>query len=84
MKMENSFIFLGIIIGLIILLIGYLSNNPDTKSIDISFYQFKVMVKKNGRRQNSAARKIVRRRQALKQKAKAVKEAKPVKEEPAK
>ncbi len=84
MKMENSFIFLGIIIGLIILLIGYLSNNPDTKSIDISFYQFKVMVKKNGRRQNSVARKIVRRRQALKQKAKAVKEAKPVKEEPAK
>ncbi len=84
MKMENSFIFLGIIIGLIILLIGYLSNNPDTKSIDISFYQFKVMVKKNGRRQNSVARKIVRRRQALKQKAKAVKEAKPVKEAPAK
>ncbi|WP_299291313.1 hypothetical protein [uncultured Mucilaginibacter sp.] len=82
--MENSFIFLGIIIGLIILLIGYLSNNPDTKSIDISFYQFKVMVKKNGRRQNSVARKIVRRRQALKQKAKAVKEAKPVKEAPAK
>ena len=81
--MENSFIFLGIIIGLIILLIGYLSNNPDTKSIDISFYQFKVMVKKNGRRQNSVARKIVRRRQALKQKAKAAGEE-PAKEVPAK
>ena len=71
MKMENSFIFLGIVIGLIILLIGYLSNNPDTKSIDISFYQFKVMVKKSGRGRTSIARKIVRRRQALKQKAKA-------------
>ncbi len=68
--MEHSFIFLGIIIGLIILLIAYLSNNPDTKSIDITFYQFKVMVKKNARRENSAVRKIVRRRLALKQKAK--------------
>lgn len=81
--MEHSFIFLGIIIALIILLIGYLSNNPDTKSIDISFYQFKVMVKKSGHRQNSVARKIVRRRQALKQKAKAAGEG-PAKEEPAK
>lgn len=79
--MEHSFIFLGIIIGLIILLIGYLSNNPDTKSIDISFYQFKVMVKKNARGENSIARKIVRRRSALKQK---VKEIKKIKEEPAK
>lgn len=68
--MEHSFIFLGIIIGLIILLIAYLSNNPDTSSIDITFYQFKVMVKKNARRQNSVVRKIVRRRIALKQKAK--------------
>ncbi len=69
--MEHSFIFLGVIIGLIILLIVYLVHNPDTRSIDISFYQFKVMVKKNARRENSVARKIVRRRQALKQKAKA-------------
>lgn len=69
--MEHSFIFLGIIIGLIILLIVYLVHNPDTQSIDISFYQFKVMVKKNAQRENSVARKIVRRRQALKQKAKA-------------
>lgn len=68
--MEQSFIFLGIIIALIILLIGYLSNNPDTSSIDISFYQFKVLVKKSAvSRKNSVARKIVRRRQALKQKA---------------
>lgn len=74
--MEHSFYFLGIIIGLIILLIGYLSNNPDTKSIDISFYQFKVMVKKNAGRKNSVARKIVRRRQALKQKAKGEEPAK--------
>lgn len=79
--MEHSFIFLGIIIGLIILLIAYLSNNPDTKSIDISFYQLKVMVKKNGRGENSVGRKIVHRRTALKQK---VKQAKTVKEEPAK
>ncbi len=71
--MEHSFIFLGIIIGLIILLIAYLSNNPDTRSIDITFYQFKVLVKKSGR-QNSVVRKIVRRRRALKQKAKEVKE----------
>lgn len=81
--MEHSFIFFGIIIALIILLIGYLSNNPDTKSINISFYQFKVMVKKNGNRGNSVARKIVRRRQALKQKTKAVGEL-PAKESPAK
>ncbi len=73
--MEHSFIFLGIIIALIILLIAYLSNNPDTSSIDISFYQFKVLVKKTAGRKNSAARKIVRRRLALKQKAKQVKEA---------
>lgn len=73
--MEHSFIFLGIIIALIILLIAYLSNNPDTSSIDISFYQFKVLVKKTADRKNSAARKIVRRRLALKQKAKQVKEA---------
>ncbi len=73
--MEHSFIFLGIIIGLIILLIAYLSNNPDTKSIDITFYQFKVMVKKNARRENSAARKIVHRRRALKQKAKQANES---------
>ncbi|RYY06341.1 MAG: hypothetical protein EOP43_06655 [Sphingobacteriaceae bacterium] len=74
--MEQSFIFLGIIIALIILLIGYLSNNPDTSSIDISFYQFKVLVKKSAvSRKNSVARKIVRRRQALKQKAKEIKEA---------
>lgn len=74
--MEQSFIFLGIIIALIILLIGYLSNNPDTSSIDISFYQFKVLVKKSAAgRKNSMARKIVRRRLALKQKAKEVKEA---------
>ncbi len=71
--MEHSFIFLGIIIGLIILLIAYLSNNPDTSSIDISFYQFKVMVKKNARRENSVSRKIVRRRRVLKQKVKQVK-----------
>lgn len=68
--MEHSMIIVGIIIGLIILLVGYLANNPDTKSIDITFYQFKVMVKKNAR-QNSTARKIVRRRNQLKQKAKA-------------
>lgn len=68
--MEHSMIIVGIIIGLIILLIGYLANNPDTKSIDISFYQFKVMVKKNVRRQQSISRKIVRRRNQLKQKAK--------------
>jgi len=68
--MEHSMIIVGIIIGLIILLIGYLANNPDTQSIDISFYQFKVMVKKNVRRQNSAVRKIVRRRNKLKQKVK--------------
>lgn len=74
--MENSLIFLGIIIALIILLIAYLSNNPDTSSIDISFYQFKVLVKKSAvSRKNSAARKIVRRRQELKQKAKKIKEA---------
>jgi hypothetical protein len=73
--MEHSFIFLGIIIGLIILLIAYLSNNPDTKSIDITFYQFKVMVKKNARRENSVARKIVHRRRALKQKAKQANES---------
>ncbi len=74
--MEHSLIFLGIIIALIILLIAYLSNNPDTSSIDISFYQFKVLVKKSAvSRKNSAARKIVRRRQALKQKAKEIKEA---------
>ncbi len=78
--MEHSFIFLGIIIGLIILLIGYLSNNPDTKSIDISFYQFKVMVKKNARNHSSVVRKIVRRRRELKQKVK----EKETKEEPAK
>lgn len=71
--MEHSFIFLGIVIGLIILLIAYLSNNPDTKSIDITFYQFKVMVKKNARRENSVSRKIVRRRRALKQKVKQIK-----------
>ena len=76
--MEHSFIFLGIIIGLIILLIAYLANNPDTRSIDISFYQFKVLVKKSAGRQKSVVRKIARRRIALKQK---VKEAK---EEPAK
>lgn len=79
--MEHSFIFFGIIISLIILLIGYLAHNPDTKSIDITFYQFKVAVKKNARGENSVARKIVRRRTALKQKAKEIKE---VKEEPAK
>ncbi|RYE30881.1 MAG: hypothetical protein EOP42_11435 [Sphingobacteriaceae bacterium] len=74
--MEHSLIFLGIIIALIILLIAYLSNNPDTSSIDISFYQFKVLVKKSAvSRKNSTARKIVRRRQALKQKAKEIKEA---------
>ena len=73
--MEHSFIFLGIIIGLIILLIAYLSNNPDTKSIDITFYQFKVMVKKNACRENSVARKIVHRRRALKQKAKQANES---------
>lgn len=73
--MEQSFIFLGIIIALIILLIGYLSNNPDTSSIDISFYQFKVLVKKSAvSRKNSVARKMVRRRQALKQKAQEAKE----------
>lgn len=72
--MEHSFIFLGIIIALIILLIAYLSNNPDTSSIDISFYQFKVLVKKSAvSRKNSAARKIVRRRLALKQKVKQIK-----------
>ncbi len=73
--MEHSFIFLGIIIALIILLIAYLSNNPDTSSIDISFYQFKVLVKKSAGRKNSVARKIVRRRLALKQKVKEVKAA---------
>ncbi|MVN22820.1 hypothetical protein [Mucilaginibacter arboris] len=73
--MEHSMIIVGIIIGLIILLIGYLANNPDTKSIDISFYQFKVMVKKNARRQSSVARKIVRRRNQLKQKARETKDA---------
>lgn len=74
--MEHSLIFLGIIIALIILLIGYLSNNPDTSSIDISFYQFKVLVKKSAvSRKNSTARKLVRRRQALKQKVKEIKEA---------
>lgn len=78
--MEHSLIFLGIIIALIILLIGYLSNNPDTSSIDISFYQFKVLVKKSAvSRKNSTARKIVRRRQALKQKVKEIKEADSVK-----
>jgi hypothetical protein len=71
--MEHSMIIVGIIIGLIILLIGYLANNPDTKSIDISFYQFKVMVKKNVRRQKSISRKIVRRRNQLKQKAREAK-----------
>lgn len=72
--MEHSLIFLGIIIALIILLIAYLSNNPDTSSIDISFYQFKVLVKKSAvSRKNSTARKIVRRRQALKQKVKEIK-----------
>lgn len=73
--MEHSFIFLGIIIALIILLIAYLSNNPDTSSIDISFYQFKVLVKKSAVRKNSVARKIVRRRLALKQKVKEIKTA---------
>ncbi len=73
--MEHSFIFLGIIIALIILLIAYLSNNPDTSSIDISFYQFKVLVKKSAGRKNSVARKIVRRRLALKQKVKEIKVA---------
>ncbi len=74
--MEHSLIFLGIIIALIILLIAYLSNNPDTSSIDISFYQFKVLVKKSAvSRKNSTARKIVRRRQALKQKVKEIKAA---------
>lgn len=73
--MEHSFIFLGIIIALIILLIAYLSNNPDTSSIDISFYQFKVLVKKTAIRKNSVARKIVRRRLALKQKVKEIKAA---------
>jgi len=68
--MEQSFIFLGIIIALIILLIIYLVHNPDTKSIDITFYQFKVLVKKGAREGNSVARKIVRRRRELKQKNK--------------
>ncbi len=68
--MEHSFIFLGIIIALIILLIGYLANNPDTRSIDITFYQFKVLVKKTARGENSVARKLVSRRRELKQKAK--------------
>ena len=72
--MEHSFIFLGVIIGLIILLIVYLVHNPDTRSIDISFYQFKVLVKKSAHRQNSVVRKIVRRRRLLKQKAKLAKE----------
>lgn len=67
--MEHSFIFLGVITALVILLIAYLVHNPDTKSIDITFYQLKVMVKKNARRQNSVARKIVQRRSQLKQKA---------------
>jgi hypothetical protein len=79
--MEHSFIFLGIITGLIILLIVYLVHNPDTRSIDITFYQLKVLVKKSARGDSSVARKIIRRRQALKQKAK---EAKETKEEPAK
>lgn len=80
--MEHSFIFLGIITGLIILLIVYLVHNPDTKSIDITFYQLKVAVKKTARGENSVARKIIRRRRVLKQKAK--EEAKEIKEEPAK
>jgi hypothetical protein len=72
--MEHSFIFLAIITGLIILLIVYLVHNPDTRSIDITFYQLKVLVKKSARGDSSVARKIIRRRQALKQKAKETKE----------
>jgi hypothetical protein len=72
--MEHSFIFLAIITGLIILLIVYLVHNPDTRSIDITFYQLKVLVKKSARGDSSVARKIIRRRQALKQKAKDAKE----------
>ncbi len=73
--MEHSFIFLGIITGLIILLIVYLVHNPDTRSIDITFYQLKVAVKKTARGKNSVARKLIHRRRVLKQKAKEIKEA---------